>query len=313
MNFILMTKWFEAADALVDGNLESCKEALQACFDVLAEERNQFYSVDSYFVDMTLCASTVLGPSLAQELDTNSISNFMISGEVLAELAENNPENLERLKQKFKDESIGLIGGEYHEGTLPLQSPEAILANFQQGHKVYEQHLGKRPTVFGRRRFGLSSFLPQLLSNLGYQGAFHLALDEGSYPESSQSKVCWEGLDGSSIDAIAKPPIDANKADGFLGLFMRLGEAMDSEHVATVCFAHWPSMTCPWYEDLRRIERYAACLGKFVTVEQYFQETVIPPFHDNFSSNNYRTPYFKQSYIKKQQDPDLHASSTKSI
>jgi alpha-mannosidase len=45
-------KVVEAADALIEGELEKCKEALQACFDVLAEERNQFYSVDSYFIDI---------------------------------------------------------------------------------------------------------------------------------------------------------------------------------------------------------------------------------------------------------------------
>ena len=102
-------KVVEAADALIDGKPEECKEALQACFDVLAEERNQFYSVDSYFVDITLCAPTVLGPSLAKELKDYSSSNFMISGEVLAELAEKKPENLELLKQKLSEESVGLV------------------------------------------------------------------------------------------------------------------------------------------------------------------------------------------------------------
>ena len=38
---------------------------------------------------------------------------------------------------------------------------------------------------------------------------------------------------------------------------------MSSDRTATVMFAHWPSRSSCWYEDLRRIAAYGAVLGKF--------------------------------------------------
>lgn len=296
-------KTVEAAQAAVAGDRENATEALQACFDVLMEERNQFYAVDSYFLDFTLLAETVLGEWLHRELQETTPTNLWLTGQLAEKLAADHPETAALVREKLAGGKLGLVGGEYSETPLALLEPESILLDFHRGHASYEASLGIAPKVFGRRRFGLSPFLPQVLKSLGFQGAIHANLDEGRVQVPSHGRVKWEGVDGSTIDALTKAPLDANKPESFLSLFNKLGEAMDSEHVATITFAHWPGHVSPWYEDLKRIAKYANCLGSFLTVDAYFETTDLPSFHDHFKPHDYRSPYFKQSIIKRQPGP----------
>src|SRR5206468_1892735 len=89
----------------------------------------------------------------------------------------------------------------------------------------------------------------------------------------------------------------------FLSLATRLGESMDSDHVATICLAHWPGQASPWMDDLRRIARYCSALGKWVTADQYFSKTEQPGQLDKFEADRYRSPYLKQAIIRKEDDP----------
>ena len=144
---------------------------------------------------------------------------------------------------------------------------------------------------------------PQLLHRLGYIGALHAALGEGKYPEGSQVKIRWQGPDHSAIDTIGRVPLDAARPETFLALASKLGETMDMDHVATVCLAHWPGQVSPWYHDLRRIARYGAMLGKFVTVDQYFRDTDYPGTSERFKTDQYQSPYLPQAVSRQQQDP----------
>ena len=57
-----------AAVAAVEGNAELAREKLSACFSVLAEERDHYYPVDAFVLDLNLTAATTLGESLRAEL-----------------------------------------------------------------------------------------------------------------------------------------------------------------------------------------------------------------------------------------------------
>ena len=39
----------------------------------------------------------------------------------------------------------------------------------------------------------------EILKGLGFEGALHATLDDGHFPEGTQSKIDWEGIDGTSI------------------------------------------------------------------------------------------------------------------
>jgi len=318
-----------AAVAAVEGNVNLAREKLSACFNVLAEERDHYYPVDAFVLDLNLTAATTLGESLGKELlgqgvavvreanhgsldapqpwsaapPTATPTNVLISADLIEQMAAKEPATFAALKDALAAGRIGLIGGEASEERLPLMSHESILAEIQRGLSKYDALLGRRPHVFGRWRYGLTPHLPGILHKLGFKGALHAGFEEGKTPEGVQLKVRWEGVDGSAIDCLAKTPLDASKPQTFLALATKLGESMDSDHVATLCLAHWPGQASRWIDDLRRIARYCSALGKWVTVDQYFAKTDQPGQLDRFEASRYRSPYLRQAIIRKQDDP----------
>ena len=292
-----------AAVAAVEGNAELAHEKLSACFSVLAEERDHYYPVDAFILDLNLTAATTLGSALEQELKRPSPVNVLLSGDLLAEMAAKHPATLAALREGLEAKRIGLIGGEATETRLPLLSHETILAELQRGLAKYDKLLGARPQVFGRWRYGLTPHLPGILHKLGFKAALHAGFEEGKTPDGLQFKVRWEGLDGSAIDAIARTPLDATKPQTFLSFATKMGESMDADHVATICLAHWPGQASPWMDDLRRIARYCSAMGKLVTIDEYFVSTDQPGQLDRFEADRYRSPYLKQAIIRRHEDP----------
>ncbi|MGE0609660.1 MAG: hypothetical protein AB7O62_21390, partial [Pirellulales bacterium] len=195
-----------------------------------------------------------------------------------------------------------LIGGEFYEHELPLLPIESTLAELRRGLAVYQRHLGQRPTVVGRRRFGLAPVLPLLLNRMGFSGAMHFTLDDGQFPREGQSKTRWEGFASSAIDSVTRVPLDANLSETFLGFAQKMGESMDLDHVAMVGLAHWPGQARPWYDDLRRIAAYAPVLGRFITIPEFLAQTAAPGHSTRFISDQYRAPYLKQTVIRRQPD-----------
>ena len=291
------------AKAAMAGDDETARRHLRVCFDTLLEARERFYPVNAYLVDLTLTAPTTVGPALRSELSHGVPVNLLMSGDTLEQMAASEPHTLDRLRLSLDHKTASIVGGEHTETELPLLPLETILAEFRRGLDTYQKLLGQRPSVYGRRRFGLTPLLPQLLSRLGFTGALHLTLDDGQFPTSHQCKTRWEGVDGSSIDALCRLPQDAKAPESFLGLSRKLGEAMDGDHVATLIFAHWPGDTSPFYEDLRRMANYTPALGKFITLDEYFAYTDQPGETTKFTADQYRAPYLKQSIIRKHPDP----------
>ncbi|HOM19242.1 MAG TPA: hypothetical protein PLQ00_18065, partial [Thermoguttaceae bacterium] len=178
-----------------------------------------------------------------------------------------------------------------------------MLENIQQGLGAFERLLGQRPRVFGRRRYGLSAVLPQILAGLGLEGALHGALDEGRFPTSHQSKIRWEGVDGTTVDGLGRVPLDAARADSFLRIVRSLGDTLDWDHTSMAMLAHWPGQHCPWLDDLHRIDRFSAAVGRFVTVEDYLEQTRYAGQQKKYSPDEYRSPYLRQETARQTPDP----------
>lgn len=296
------TQAVAAAVAAASGDEVTARERLSACFSLLAEERDRYYSVEAFLIDITMVAETTLGTLLRGELAA-SHRNVLASGELLEMMATREPETLSLLKQRQSEGAMSLIGGEDVERRLPLLSLEDLRAELELGREWFTSHEMKPPQVFGRRRFGLTPALPQVLHKFGYSGALHATLEDGRFPEGTQIKVGWEGSDGTAIDALARPPLDASQPRTFLQLATKLGESMDADHVATLLFAHWPGQASMPYGDLARVAKYSSCLGKFVTIDEYFANTSKPGQLDRFETDRYKSPYLKQAVIRRQPDP----------
>src|SRR4029450_595843 len=105
-----------AAVAAVEGNTALAKEKLSACFSVLAEERDHYYPVDAFLIDLVMVAPTTLGTSLKDELSRETPTSVLLSGDLLAELAAKEPATLAALKSGLATGRVGLAGGEATDG-----------------------------------------------------------------------------------------------------------------------------------------------------------------------------------------------------
>ena len=291
------------AQAAMAGDVEQARQRIARCFDVLAQERDHYYPVDAFILDIVLMAETTLGTDLQTQLQSGRPLNLLISAELVERLQQEHPQSLAVLREAVEQKRVAIIGGELHERRLALVGCETVLRELERGLRTYETLLGQRPVVWGRRRFGATTLLPQLLRKLGFQAALHAGLEEGRMPEGSQIKIRWEGNDGSTIDALARPPLDAGQPENYLSFAMKIGDSMEHDHVATVCLAHWPARSSRWMRELQVIARYNAVLGKFITVDDYFRESDLPAHLDRFEPDQYRTPYLKQAVAAKEVDP----------
>lgn len=292
-----------AARAACEGQVEEARTHLQRCFDTLYDARKHFYPVDVYLLDIALLAETTLGDPLEAELERCSSLNLLVSGDVLQALATEHPDSWRKLLDAVNYGKACVLGGDDVESPLPLLPIERLLDHLRGGVLKYEALIGRPPYVYGRRRAGLTPVMPQLLAKLGYQGALHFTLDDGAFPLGPQSKVRWEGVETSVIDVYARVPAEAARPETFLALSRLLSDSMDTDHVATAAFAHWPSHASPWYQMLRRIADLSPVLGKFTLLDDYFMHTDMPGRLAKFTADDYRTPYLKQAIIRRQADP----------
>lgn len=287
----------EGASAWNADDVDQAREKLVACFDLLAQERDHYYAVDAYLLDLLLVAPSTLGAPLAKILADEVPINLFVTGDLIRQIQRESPDSLKQLHDGVAQGRIGLIGGEQIEGPAPLLSCESLLANLQRGKQSFERIVRARAHVFGRRRFGMTPLHPQLLGRMGYSGALHATADGGRFPEGTQAKLRWEGSDLSTLDTVARIPLDAARGETFLGFAGKLGESMDMDHIATICLLHWPGQESPWYHDLRRAARYGGILGKFVTVDDYFRDSDYPTQLERFQADHYYSPYLKQAVI----------------
>lgn len=299
----VQTSALAGAEKALAGDAAAAKVHLQAAFDRLHEAREYLYPVEANLLDLTLVAPSTLGDALRAELATALPRSLLVSGSVIEEMARREPETLQTLAQSLAAGSVALVGGEFNEMALPLLNPEAIEQDIARGLAAYQEHLGQRPFVFGRRRFGLAPTLLQVLQRLGFTGAFHCTLDDGRFPTDSYSRIQWQGFDGSAIESLGCVPIDAGRAESFLAIAKTLSDAMSLDRVPTVVFAHWPGRECYWYEDMRRIAAYGSVLGKFVTINEYFDETSSAGRQCHYRADQYRSPYLKQDVNAGRRDP----------
>ena len=292
-----------AATASVRGDEATTRTELDNALDQLLQSRNHFYPVDCFLLDFTLVVPSVAGEVLRSQLRFGLPTTLLMSGETLDMIAEKEPETLQLIRDGIAAGRITVGGGCQREGEWPFDSVEAILANLRAGEATWRKHLDQAPKFFFRRRAGLTPLLPNLLHGLGYRAALHVTLDEGRFPTGQRSKTGWEGLGHHSIDAIARVPLDAQDPAPLLSLPEKFGETMDYDQVASLAFVHWPGQVSPAYDDLCLALHTIPVLGKFVTLQQYFDETSSPGEFQEFLPDQYRMPYLLQDVIRQRENP----------
>ncbi|QDT26851.1 hypothetical protein Enr10x_21620 [Gimesia panareensis] len=292
-----------AADAALANDEEAARAHLKACFEVLLENRERFYPIDCYLIDLCLVAPEWANDSLQAAIADEQPLNLLITAQDLETVAEQNPELISVLKKSCENLETEVIGGEQEEIATPVIAVESLIWQLQAGTETIREISGRAPTTWARRRFGLASLLPMLLHRSGFHSALHLVLDDGVYPDYEQSKIHWEGADGTILDAYSRIPMSAEGAASYLRFPQRMAESMEEDQVGALMFARWPEVKSPFYQDLKRIHRYAPVLGSFVLLNDFFQNTESSGRHSSYDAREYLSPFLSQLVAMRKPDP----------
>ena len=237
------TRFFQRAQAgakaaLVDDR-ETAVTHLGACFEILLEARERFYPVDCYLLDLCLAVPDVGHEHLLAESQQTVPWSLLVSTDDLTAICEKTPGLAAALTDAWQAARISVVGGEDRETSIPLLPLESVLYHFERGRERWQQLLGKSPIVWGRRKFGLTPLLPQILVKFGFLAALHVVLDDGIYPDAEYTKLRWRGVDGTLIDALSRIPLAAEGAASYLRFPARMAESMDHDQVAGLILARW--------------------------------------------------------------------------
>ncbi|MCA9019247.1 MAG: hypothetical protein KDA74_03835, partial [Planctomycetaceae bacterium] len=292
-----------AADAVLADDQEAARAHLKACFEVLLENRERFYPIDCYLIDLCLLTPEWANDALKQSIVDERPFNILVSGDDLETIASENSELISLLTKSCQDRESEVIGGEQDQISTPVVPVESVIWQLQSGTKTAQKLIGMTPTTWARRRFGLASILPMLLHRFGFHSALHLVLDDGIYPDYEQSKIHWEGADGTILDAFSRIPMSAEGAAGYLRFPQRMAESMEEDQVGALMFAHWPDVKSPFFEDIKRIHQYAPVLGSFVLLNDFFQNTESSGRHSLYDAREYLSPFLSQLVAMRKPDP----------
>ena len=292
-----------AAKAAVADDCETARTHLRACFEMLLEARERFYPVDCYLLDVCLAVPDVDHERLLPEAKQPVPWSLLVSTDDLAAICQKTPGLSAELSEAWQADRVSILGSEDRETSLPLLPLESVIYHFQRGRAELQRQMGKPPIVWGRRRFGLTALLPQLLVKFGYKAALHVVLDDGIYPDAEYTKLRWRGVDGTLIDALSRIPLAADGAGSYLRFPLRMSESMDHDQVAGLILARWPTVSGPWFDDLRRSQKYAPCLGRFVTLDRFFEQTELPGQLSTYKPDEYFSPILIQHVARREERP----------
>lgn len=292
-----------AADAALANDVEAARAHLKGCFEVLLENRERFYPIDCYLIDLCLVTPESVDDSLKQSIIAERPLNLLVTSDDLATIADNDSDLMKHLEKSCQSQETEVIGGEQEQLAIPVVPVESVIWQLQSGTNKVQELTGRAPTTWARRRFGLASLLPMLLHRFGFHSALHLVLDDGVYPDYEQSKIHWEGADGTILDAFSRIPMSAEGAASYLRFPQRMAESMEEDQVGALMFAHWPDVKSPFFEDFKRIHKYAPVLGSFVLLNDFFQNTESSGRHSSYDAREYLSPFLSQLVAMRKPNP----------
>ena len=277
----------EAASAALQGDVDQANRLLQSCFDQLGQERDHYYSLDVSLLDVTLLAKTTLGSTVAQQLDRPLPTTFVASASLLRQMQTQQPTIAQQLKQAVSDQRASLAGGLDVERPHPLMNFDSLMRDLMRGQQAYRDLGFAPPTAFTRFSFGQVSDMPLHLRRSGYAGSMLIAWQEGSYPSGSHAKFSWEAAEGTFINAVAPPLVDAMSPTTYLTLGRRIAESLDHQHVPVFMMAHWPNQYSTFFELLERVVRRTPALGRWQHVDDFFEKTDQPYHQDSLPGRKF--------------------------
>jgi len=137
----------------------------------------------------------------------------MSSAQQYAWLKEHRPEVYARVKAAVAEGRFEPLGGMWVESDTVMPSGEAMVRQFLEGQRFFEEEFGKRSRgVWLPDSFGYSPALPQLIRRAGFEWFFTQKISWNQVNVFPHHTFRWEGIDGSRV-LTHFPPMDTYNAE----------------------------------------------------------------------------------------------------
>ncbi len=302
-NHVLESEATAAADAAVAGESDKCRDHLRRCFECLQECREQFQPLDCYLIDVCLPSDQTTAEELKQLVASTAPLTLVISGKELREHCDESKEFLSELSDALAAENVSLMSGHHHELRSSLASLGTLYSDIDEAQSWLQTVCPNSDIHWARRRFGMTSAFPAVLSLFGFKSALHVALDDGLYPDREQGQMRWQGPDSTTIPATSRIPMAIDGASAFQRFADRFTESMQEDSVPVMLLARLPELQSPWLQDLKAAAAYGPVLGKFVTMSEFVDLTENQAGVSQHDEGEYLSPYLIQASVLKTEAP----------
>lgn len=301
--FLLESEAMAAAEAAFSGQPEQCRDHLRRAFECLLDCREQFQPTDCFLMDFCLPSDQSKTEELAELIQSSSELTLILSGSELQRHWTASPAFQEAVTAAVADKRLSLMSGHQWELRTTLSSLSALYSDLAGLEQWRQEQLPDAERHWARKRFGMTSTLPAILSLFGFRSALHVVLDDGLYPDREQGQMQWQAPDGSTIAATSRIPVAIDGAASFLRFADRFTESMQEDSMPVMMMARLPRLHTPWLTDLRNASRYAPVFGRFLTMSEFVDLAAGQASAISYDEGEYLSPYLIQSAVLKLESP----------
>ena len=291
-----------AAVAASDQNVAKSKDKLQRCFDLLAQERSNYYPTDPSLIELVLLTDSTIDKRLMNQVACTRPSNLLLTKQLHLLIQKKLPDVFQELNRRLKTGNVCIVGGANSECPTNLMSLESLTGLIARGREYFSSQDVDVQT-FASRMHNIGPHLPQVLTQFEFASTIHASFTGGDIPSNCAPVMNWQGNDGTNISSLAATPLDAASACSFLSLSINIGEVLDGNHHCPLLFVHWPDRTSEYMDDLQRVLKYAPIFGEFITFNSFNESIYDNGFSENHEAENYRFPWLKALHSGKQSNP----------
>lgn len=301
-SYLLQSESLDAARAALAGDEAAAKDHLRKSFECLLDCREQFYPVECFLIDTCLPSDQTTSSELTALIDAGSPVSLICSGGGLQKYAED--QNFQTsVSTAVAEKRLSLLTGQQHELRTSLGSLSTLYSDLNSIPVWLRQLPDNASLHWARRRFGMTSSLPSILSHFDFASALHVVLDDGLYPDREYGQLNWQANDGTTISSVSRIPVAIDGASSFLRFADRYTESMQEDTNAVMLLARLPQVQTPWLHDLQLASEYSPVLGKFVTMTDFIDQTSGQSSATKFGEGEYLSPYLIQSAVLKTEAP----------
>lgn len=302
-SYLLESEAMAAAEAAFAGDETRCRDHLRRAFECLLDCREQFQPTDCFLLDLCLPSDQTETAELGSLISDASDLTLLLSGHELVRHWDQEESFRDAVSTAVAEKRLCIMSGHHWELRPTLSSLSAVYADLSAHLSWLTRQLGEFDRHWARKRFGMCTALPSLLSLFGFRSALHVVLDDGLYPDREQGQLLWQGPDGATIAATSRIPVAIDGAASFLRFADRFTESMQEDATPLLMMARLPKLQTPWLNDLRRASQYAPVLGRFVTMSELVEQTEGQSSAVSYAEGEYLSPYLIQSSVLKLEAP----------